>query len=507
MPQRILSDIVSVNGAVLSKIGGRAENQDDFDFVDTPVGFLVILCDGMGGGPGGKTASYIAKYEIAAALGECNSQTPREQAFRAAVGRANAVLEKRMEEMPSLRGMGSTFVAILINKYSAVVAHAGDSRCYQLRDKKCIYRSTDHSLVSELVKSKALTEEEARKSPQSNVISRGLGSVGNNVPEIEEIPYKKGDRFVLCTDGVWGIMPNKDLLSRFVTPANDPVALVKNISEEVDNIGFSKGGGHDNHTLALVVMGEDSVMKSAPDFNYWIKVLLIACVGIALVIGVSKYVKDNYFGKDNNSLSDNGNTVTENSLAENAENQNNGTVSIDGLDGLDILDNLAVEDDAHRGGKDNSAGGTQERTVEDKVAYQNTEEQKNAATDNSGIKPEGENKDSSDAADEPILVTLNNLIKTLGEFEQMSCDDYTKALEIRNSYYEEIQGYLKKLYNKREKFSINTGKKIQEYINEDCGSYKIEQKNGKYILLENTRKNIKEKRKLFQKEKDKLNKN
>lgn len=200
--KQIKSDLVAINGVVNSKVGGRPENQDDFVFVDTPVGFLLMICDGMGGGPGGKTASYIVKYEVAAALGECNPDTPREQALKIAIARANSALNQKMDEIPSLRGMGSTFVAILVNSHSIMVAHAGDSRCYQIRNGKCIFRSVDHSLVSELVRTKALTEEQARMSPQSNIISRGLGSVGNNTPEIEEIPYRKGDRFVLCTDGV-----------------------------------------------------------------------------------------------------------------------------------------------------------------------------------------------------------------------------------------------------------------------------------------------------------------
>lgn len=281
----IKSDAIQLQGAVNSMQGGRPENQDDFAILDTPLGFLAVVCDGMGGGPGGKTASYIAKYEIANALCECTSQTPRDHALKMAASRANDALEKKMCEVPSLQGMGSTFVAVLINKDSAFIAHAGDSRCYLLRGNKCVYRSQDHSLVGELVRKKALTEEEARLSPQSNVISRGLGSTSNHVPEIEEIPYKKGDRIVLCTDGVWGIMPHTELLKRF-TQKNSSQQIVSNISSEVDNIGFSKGGHHDNHTIAILDLGSNSIFKAKMSLRKIAIICSTICVLITVIVVV-----------------------------------------------------------------------------------------------------------------------------------------------------------------------------------------------------------------------------
>lgn len=275
----IKSAKVALHGVAVSMQGGRSENQDDYGCIDTPIGFLFIVCDGMGGGPGGKTASYIAKYEIAQALCQCNEQTPKEHALKMAVARAHQALEDKMKAVPSLMGMGSTFVAILIDKHSAFIAHAGDSRCYQLRGNKVVYRSKDHSLVAELVRGKALTEEEARLSPQSNVISRGLGSTSNHVPEIDEVPYRKGDRFVLCTDGVWGCMPQPDLLVR-LTAKTDLKRLVSSLSSEIDNIGFSKGGTHDNHTMAVIDVDEDSEIR--PSLN-WKKIAMI-CSGACLLL-------------------------------------------------------------------------------------------------------------------------------------------------------------------------------------------------------------------------------
>jgi len=253
----IYSDSIKLHGAGNSERGGRPENQDNWISLDTPLGFLVIVCDGMGGGPGGKTASELAIQAVANCFRLSNTQASPEEVMKRAVAKAEETLEEKMQQAPFLAGMGSTLVALLINKDKAWIAHLGDSRCYQMRGKKMIFRTKDHSLVGELVQYKSLTEEQARTSPQSNVITRALGSTQNHVAEIETVSYRKGDRFILCSDGVWGIMPQEQLLNRFTsTPRVD--AMVSNLSKEIDNIGFGSDGHHDNHTLAVVDMGENS---------------------------------------------------------------------------------------------------------------------------------------------------------------------------------------------------------------------------------------------------------
>lgn len=254
------SPAYQLKGVADTRQGGRPENQDDYGFVETPLGYLAVVCDGMGGGPGGKTASYIAKFVFMETLQGFEPTVSPQEAMKIAIAKANDALFMKMQEVPSLQGMGSTLVAVLFTRQAAFVAHLGDSRCYRMCGKKVMFRTADHSLVGELVRNKTLTEEQARTSPQSNIITRGLGNTSNHNPEIAEVPYLRGDRFILCTDGVWGIMQHEDLLTRF--SAHHPIEnLVLQLQDETDKIGNASGGYHDNHTIIIIETNTNSLLK------------------------------------------------------------------------------------------------------------------------------------------------------------------------------------------------------------------------------------------------------
>lgn len=294
MMVQIISQRYMLSGIAVSKQGGRPENQDECGWVDTPLGFLLVVCDGMGGGPGGKTASRIVKEEFLTAIQNCSPQASRVEAIKKAVSIANEALYLRMEKEPTLKGMGSTLVAVLINEQSAIVTHLGDSRFYSVRGKRILFRTADHSLVGEMVRNKAMSEEQARQSPQSNVIMRALGNTSNHVPEINEISFRKGDRFILCSDGVWGIMPHEQITERF-TSIQDVASLATNLSAEIDQIGFSHGGNHDNHTMAIIELKMNSKLTNKMDK---IKNILLSIITVLLLISIFLYVKQLNNGKE-----------------------------------------------------------------------------------------------------------------------------------------------------------------------------------------------------------------
>ena len=247
-------------GSIDTRQGGRIENQDNAGYVDTPLGLLIVVCDGMGGGPGGRTASLMAVDEVLTVLSDVAEHTHREDALRFVIEKANDIIYSKAKETPELRGMGTTIAAVLINESSAIIAHAGDTRVYQLRKGTVVFRTSDHSVVANLVRQKKLTEEEARNHPQSNIITRALGIRPTVEIEFDEVSFIRGDRFVICTDGVWGMMPQCDLISS-LSRMMGIEELTSLVTEEIDIMGQEKGGGHDNLTLALIDTSFDSELK------------------------------------------------------------------------------------------------------------------------------------------------------------------------------------------------------------------------------------------------------
>jgi protein phosphatase len=272
-----------INGYVESRIGGRSENQDSFGCSETPFGFLVTVCDGMGGGPGGKTASSIAVKEIIRGVIEGNKEEALTNIIIKAIRRANLAVITRGQEIPELRGMGSTCTVLLINEDSAIIAHVGDSRVYQLRGKTKVFRTFDHSMVFGLVQQGVITEEQARLSAQSNVITRALGINPDIEVDITTRPYLAGDRFLLCTDGIHGSLPEAELIG-FVADKKQPIGVITdNIATTIDGKGRQEGGGHDNLTLAIIEPNINSKLKET--MNKTAKILLIA-LGIVCIVSL-----------------------------------------------------------------------------------------------------------------------------------------------------------------------------------------------------------------------------
>lgn len=271
-------------GFAESRIGGRAENQDSYGYKETPLGFLLTVCDGMGGGPGGKTASSIAVEEIITGIDEANDDEEISNIIIKAIRRANMAVIEAANENPSLAGMGSTATVLLLSEQSAFIAHVGDSRIYQIRGGRKIFRTYDHSMVFELVKQKVITEEQARLSAQSNIITRALGMKPDLEVDIVERPYVKGDRFVLCSDGIHGSMPEKELLKMLGNRKISLGALVDDISTCVDNLGRTNGGHHDNMTLAIVETKNNSKLKTKISKRAITIILALALLCMAGVI-------------------------------------------------------------------------------------------------------------------------------------------------------------------------------------------------------------------------------
>ena len=274
---------------IAESIGGRREQQDFSGMTTTKFGLLVVVCDGMGGAKGGATASRMAVNIILEEIRNNNFNTPT-AALQQSIIKANSEIFYRSHHDENCRGMGTTVTAIILQKEKAVVAHVGDSRVYQLRKSdflgksmQKVFRTDDHSKVFELVKRGILNEEQARVSDESNVILRALGIKPEVAVQIKDnLPYLKGDRFLLCTDGVCGAIPESELLELLNTK-KDVEYTVQNLIREIDQNGFRAGGGHDNLTAAIIECKANSILKSKIDMNT--KITITSLATLVLILG------------------------------------------------------------------------------------------------------------------------------------------------------------------------------------------------------------------------------
>ena len=196
----------------------RSENQD-FGTLTTSQeergshtgGRLLIVADGMGGHRGGATASRLAGETIKT---EYLSTEERDvpTALRDALTRANARIFAEAQANTDLRGMGTTTSALAVRNGKGWFAHVGDSRIYMVRDDEIRQLTDDHSLVASMVREGLLTAKEAETHPRRNVLQRSMG-VSEEV-EIDirgPIDVKEGDTFILCSDGLHGLVKEPEL--------------------------------------------------------------------------------------------------------------------------------------------------------------------------------------------------------------------------------------------------------------------------------------------------------
>ena len=246
--------------SIQSFIGGRAENQDFYGNAQTQFGELIIVCDGMGGHNGGRHAAEVAVQTILDDISKNKDKNP-ESALKSAIEKANKVIWEESQTNRSLKGMGTTIVALLLTPENAISCHVGDSRIYQVRNGEILFRTFDHSHVFEMVKAGLITEEQARLSEKSNIITRALGIRPTVEIDItDNLSYQKGDRFLLCTDGICGAIPESELV-QLITLKGNVETVVSNLVTNVDAIGVAKGNKHDNLTGALIEIETSSSFK------------------------------------------------------------------------------------------------------------------------------------------------------------------------------------------------------------------------------------------------------
>jgi serine/threonine protein phosphatase PrpC len=216
---------------------------------------LYVVCDGMGGARGGEVASQMACERMVV----IDPSSAGKDELRAAIVEANQSISARSLAEPRLLGMGTTLTLALVREHTVLLGHVGDSRAYLLRDGALRQLTDDHSWVGEMVRRGELTVAEAAVHPHRSVITKALGTEGEAEPDLVEVELESGDRLLLCSDGLSG-MVSSDSIQELLRRPEGAQAVADALVEAA-----LKGGGEDNVTVVVVDVAPDEGPSAAPE--------------------------------------------------------------------------------------------------------------------------------------------------------------------------------------------------------------------------------------------------
>ncbi|HSB35523.1 MAG TPA: Stp1/IreP family PP2C-type Ser/Thr phosphatase [Thermoanaerobaculia bacterium] len=254
----------------LTDVGRKRKHNEDAYLLDEERG-LFVVADGMGGHAAGEVASRITVESIQEFIASTEEGQDSSWPFgfggraaegnrlTAAVERANEKVMRAVQNRPELKGMGTTVVAALFDGGRATLVHVGDSRAYLYRDGELRRLTDDHSWVQEQVNAGILSEDEAKSHPLKNVVTRALGGSPHVSVDLIEVPAHDGDRFLLCSDGLTGMVTDEEIHEWFRS-AEAAAATAKKLVDLAN-----ERGGVDNITAIIVdVKSADKKDETAP---------------------------------------------------------------------------------------------------------------------------------------------------------------------------------------------------------------------------------------------------
>jgi len=251
-----------VVAAALTDVGREREhNEDSFALLEDHG--LYVVADGMGGHSAGDVASQLATQAVSDFFRQTDHEdatwpsgfnvkmTEEENRLTTGIRLANRLVFERSITNQDLRGMGTTVVGATFSKDGRrlAIAHVGDSRAYRVRDEKIEQLTRDHSLVSEILAAMPDLPEEQRAELPKNVVTRALGVQDSVNVDVGSFEVAEGDVYVLCSDGLSGMLTDEEILAILSTSPEPKLACLRLVDAANDH------GGEDNVTVIVLRVG------------------------------------------------------------------------------------------------------------------------------------------------------------------------------------------------------------------------------------------------------------
>lgn len=252
--EKFFTGITPVSVAADSHAGlVRLLNEDSFGYHVEPGAHAVlsVIADGIGGHESGNIASNLCVRLLLNSWRNLDFNQPKTveewgDFMLSEIEKANVTIYNINEIYQIQHPMGTTIVSAVFLKDLVLIAHAGDSRCYRLRDENLQQLTDDHSFVAELVRKNILTQEEAHTHPFAHIISKSVGPIQDMKPDLNKFMREPGDRFLFCTDGLTNHVSDEEI-KNVLLKASKPEEAVRILLNAAIH-----GGGEDNITLICV---------------------------------------------------------------------------------------------------------------------------------------------------------------------------------------------------------------------------------------------------------------
>lgn len=250
--------------AMLSDPGRVRSHNEDACAANADLGAFVV-CDGVGGAASGEVASQLAANSFLELMIRArNEDASSEDGISAGVEYANQLVYKKSRQTAALRGMATTMVALVFTPKvecssmetpgsagTVWIANIGDSRCYRLSGGRIEQLTHDHSVVAEQVRAGVITRQQAEVSPIRNVITRAIGSEADVEADVQCLPCRHGELYLLCSDGLTRDLTDVEIASILLTAPDATAESLAALCARLVDAANEKGGG-DNITCILV---------------------------------------------------------------------------------------------------------------------------------------------------------------------------------------------------------------------------------------------------------------
>jgi protein phosphatase len=233
---------------------GRAANHNqDYLWLDEAAG-IYIVADGMGGQEAGELASQLAAVtagqfiasRLEAQAGPISTAVAKDLVIGALEAANDTVMTAALEAKQDRR-MGAAIVLALVHPPQAYICHAGDARAYLVGHSSLTRLTTDDSWVAELLAKGLITEDQAQHHPLGHILTKAVGHESPLEPAFDEVAVIPGDWLLLCSDGLWKMVSDEQLLAVLQPPETTPAQAVETLVEAAN-----AAGGKDNISLIAI---------------------------------------------------------------------------------------------------------------------------------------------------------------------------------------------------------------------------------------------------------------